>query len=330
MKENPQLVSPANPVTAREAEPKVMFRSRMSLFAFLWAPVPALIIGLAVMSRAGVPAGIWIRNLAATLVGVLVVVAARGLRTSRTPRTALRPWLVAPALALLWVTLLAPGIDGVHRWLGVGPLQLHVGAVVLPSLLVLLAGLDWAHSAAVAVLTVTATLLQPDGAQAASFAAGWCVWAGMTHGRRAATVLAVVAVLAGAAWLRPDPLGSVAHVEEIVGLAFGQGPLWGVLSFCALALLPAPFLMSRKQWAGAALAVYMAVTIAAAWLGNYPVPILGYGISPILGYYLAVALLTGSDHGGRPTGLQPPTPRPHHAPPLDLQTRQTEPNRNQG
>jgi len=38
-----------------------------------------------------------------------------------------------------------------------------------------------------------------------------------------------------------------------------------------------------------ALALHTTGTLAAAWLGDHPVPILGYGVSPILGYYLAAA-----------------------------------------
>jgi hypothetical protein len=40
--------------------------------------------------------------------------------------------------------------------------------------------------------------------------------------------------------------------------------------------------------------VYVAmVTIAPAW-GTFPVPIMGYGVSPILGYFIALALCARS------------------------------------
>ena len=169
----------------------------MSLVGLLLAPLPALIIGIVVMSRAGVPAGIWLRNLAATLVGVLMVVAAPRHR-SPSSSWALPRWLFALGLALLGVTLMAPGVAGVHRWVGLGPLDVHVGAVLLPSLLVFLTDLDWALAVAVAAVTLTVLLLQPDAAQAASFAAGWGVWAGMKRGRMAAAPITAAVILAGA------------------------------------------------------------------------------------------------------------------------------------
>jgi len=278
-------------------------RSRISLVGLLLAPLPALIIGLVVMSRAGVPAGTWLRNLAATLVGVLAVVAAsrRGSRSS--PWATLPRWVFAVGLALLGATLMAPGVAGVHRWLGLGPLEVHVGAVLLPWLLVFLTDLDWKPSVVVAVLILTVLLLQPDAAQAASFAAGWGVWAGMRRGRAAAAPIAAAVILAGATWLRHDPLEPVAYVEGIVGVAAGQGAILGVASLFALALLPAPFLLNPKHQVGTAMAVYMAGTLVAAWLGDYPVPVLGYGVSPILGYYLAVVALRRSGNGDSQSAL---------------------------
>ena len=250
----------------------------------LMAPIPALTIGLVVMSRAGVPAAIWSRNLAAAAVGVLLVMAASG---RGAPGSVLRRWLVGLGLTLLGATLIAPGVEGVHRWVGLGPLEIHVGAVLLPWLLVLLSQMAWASGVSVGLLTLGILVLQPDGAQAAAFAGGWAVWLAMRYGRAAAWPLTVAALPAGAAWLRHDPLEPVTYVEGIVGVAAEQGAIWTAMSLFALALLPLPFLLAPERRVGVALAVYMTGTLMAAWLGDYPVPVLGYGVSPILGYALA-------------------------------------------
>ncbi len=80
-------------------------------------------------------------------------------------------------------------------------------------------------------------------------------------------------------------------------MAASQGAALGAASLLALALLPISFLLNTKHQAGTALAVYTTGTIVAAWPGNYPVPVLGYGVSPILGYYLAVVALRCEDTG---------------------------------
>ena len=99
-------------------------------------------------------------------------------------------------------------------------------------------------------------------------------------------------------WMRPDPLVPVRHVEGIVGLAGQSGVLWLVAALATLALLPCPFLLSRGKDGHAspvtlALGVYFALTLIAPCLGSFPVPLLGFGLSPIVGYFVALAWLLG-------------------------------------
>lgn len=200
-------------------------------------------------------------------------------------------WLVVVGVTLLGGALLVPGVENVHRWLPLGPLNLHVGAVVLPPVLVMLGTRRWGYSVLGAVSVLAILLVQPDAAKAAAFAAGWCVPVAMARGRTAALALAAVGLLAGATWLRPDPLDPVPHVEGIVGMAIDQSILWGAAGVLSLVLVPLVLLLSPQRRAGAALAAYMTVTLAAAWIGHYPVPFMGYGVAPILGYYLGVVAL---------------------------------------
>jgi hypothetical protein len=262
-----------------------------------------LAIGIVVMFRSGVSAETWIRNLAATGLGVLMVLVALGRRIPSGSETFLLRWLIAVGVGLLGATLMGPDVAGVHRWLGLGPQEIHVGAVLLPSLLVFLTDLEWTPAVAVALLTLTVLLLQPDAAQAASFAAGWGVWMAMTRGRKAAVPVAAAVILGGATWLRHDPLEPVPHVEGIVGVAAGLGTMWRATSLGALTLLPIPFLLDPKRHVGTALAVYMTGTLVAAWLGHYPIPVLGYGVSPIFGYYLAIVALSFSGNWGPQSAL---------------------------
>ncbi|MEA2787765.1 MAG: hypothetical protein QOG73_171, partial [Acetobacteraceae bacterium] len=93
--------------------------------------------------------------------------------------------------------------------------------------------------------------------------------------------------------VRVDPLQPVRHVEGIFGVVTAKGPAWALLASVTLLLLPVPYVLARarrRQILSLALAVYVAmVAIAPAW-GTFPVPIMGYGVSPILGYFIALAL----------------------------------------
>lgn len=271
-------------------------RARKSALLSLVASVPALAVGVLAMRASGVPAGAWGQNVAAWAAGALL-----GLGVWRARAPVPGP-MVADLTALftlgaLVATLLAPGMDGVHRWLSVGPVRLHAAALLLPLLLVALERLarvrGWWVAALVAVGAVSALWLQPDAAQATAFAAAAGVLLFSRARRSVPRVIAVVSlpVIAGLSWLRRDPLAPVPHVEEIVGLA---GTLWtggAVAAIASLLLLPIPFLLAGRNagWrTRLALGAYVSVTCLAPFVGSFPVPVMGYGISPIIGYLVGV------------------------------------------
>jgi hypothetical protein len=102
----------------------------------------------------------------------------------------------------------------------------------------------------------------------------------------------VIAALAAWAWARVDPLPPVPYVEGIVGLARQSGPAWMVASLAALALLPLPFFVgpfSGHPAVARALGAYLCICILAPLFGNFPVPLVGFGLSPIVGYFIALA-----------------------------------------
>lgn len=272
---------------------------RPARLPYLLAPVPALVVGVLTMRMSDVPAVLWGQNLAAWAVGTLLCL---GLwRTRSSPGQG--RWFDFAAvltLAALAATLLAPGVDGVHRWVPLGPVRLHAAAVLLPLLLVAMHGLaqarGWWISTAVAAGVMLLLLLQPDAAQAIAFAAGCLVLLLPPAGRdplRLAAML-VLPVLAGLAWLRRDPLAPVPYVEGIVELAAGLGAGWVVAAVVSLLVLPLPFFHAgrgTRNRVGLALGAYVAITVLAAFHGNFPVPVMGYGVSPILGYLAGLGVL---------------------------------------
>ena len=273
---------------------------RIARLAYLLAPVPALVVGVLTMRMSDVPAALWGQNLAAWAVGTLLCL---GLWRSRSspPRSRWFDFAAVLTLAALAATLLAPGVEGVHRWVPLGPVRLHAAAVLLPLLLVAMQRMaevrGWWTSTGVAVGVALLRLVQPDAAQATAFAAGCLVLLLPLAGRdplRLAGML-VLPVLAGLAWLRKDPLAPVPYVEGIVHLAAGLGAGWAVAAVVSLLVLPLPFFLAGRRagkHAGHALGAYVTITVLAALLtGNFPVPVMGYGVSPIIGYLAGLAVL---------------------------------------
>jgi cell division protein FtsW (lipid II flippase) len=275
---------------------------------FLAAPVPALFVGVLTMRMSDVPPSLWVQNVAAWAAGTVLCVVLARRRTS-----AARPmWADVAAvltLAALAATLLAPGMDGVHRWLPLGPVRLHAAAVLLPVLVVALDGLSrtrgWWGSALVAAAAMLALFLQPDAAQATAFGVAAVLLLAVKAEGRAARLacLGVVAALGALTWTRRDPLAPVPYVEEIVGLAASLGTGWAVAAIVSLLLLPLPFFAAGRGAArpvGFALGAYVAITTAAPFFGSFPVPVMGYGMSPIIGYLAGLGLFLHA--GSRKSG----------------------------
>ena len=63
-----------------------------------------------------------------------------------------------------------------------------------------------------------------------------------------------------------------------------------------LVLLPLPFLLAardaRKRSAAWALAGFWIGLAVAGLAGNYPIPVIGYGASPVVGWALALRLVS--------------------------------------
>lgn len=249
----------------------------------------AVALGCVAAAGAGVPAAIWICNPVAWLAGAgiaaIVVKRARGVPPG------LR---LIPTISLLAATLAAPGIEGIHRWLMLGPIQANVAALLLPAAVG--ASASFALSPLVAVAIMAVLVAQPDASQATAFAVasilvvrgrgGWGIVAG-----------AAVAALAIMAWSRPDPLPPVPEVEGIMALAWAMSPalaLLGGVALIASAVLPAA-LAGREdrptRTAAHALSAYLLLTMIAPAIGAFPVPLMGMGMSPIVGSWLGIGCL---------------------------------------
>lgn len=264
----------------------------------LLAPLPALLLGLGLHRRVT-------GQLAAACAAALL-----GLFAARRDRRwiAHRAWPLALAsLALLAATQLGPGIAGVHRWVGPAALRAHASAIVSPWIIAVVG--VWASTGPRALaLAVGATALhaaQPDAAQATAVALGTTAAMHRDPWRAASAVL--TGALAAWTWSRPDPLPAVAAVEGVVRLAheaWGAAGLVAALGAMALIPLAAMERALHDAWdtrvddaVSLGLAAYLAGVCLAPAYGNFPVPVMGYGASHLVGVSLALGLAAGARHG---------------------------------
>lgn len=268
------------------------------------APLAAGALGVRVMARHGVAGAQLGFQIAMLALGLVLALAVAALGSRRLGAAA--PWAAGLSLVILAGTLGGEWMRGVHRWIALGPIRLHVSSLVSPWILAGAAALlargrgAWAW-----VLLLTAQCihaLQPDAGQATALAVGGAVLlaSGVPRTATRAVVAAALAGLAVSAWTRVDPLPAVPIVEGIVSLAGEQGRATQVLAVALLAAIPLVLGLALRRSSAAgpllgdarvALVAYLGTTLLVPLVGNYPVPVMGFGASPILGAALCVGIV---------------------------------------
>lgn len=258
----------------------------------------AVLVGCVVAAARAVPVSVWARNAGAWLAGALISFVIARAATQRLAQGCL---LMAPVV--MAATLLSGGLSGVHRWVGIGPLKLNAAGLLLPMTVVAWAavvarrGPLWPSVSVIGVILA----LQPDASQAVALA-GAVVAMLLAVPLSNAFRLAAAAIPVAAALMavfRPDPLLPVPEVEGIIGLALETSPvlaLLAVLTLAGVVLSPLSVVTGQADASRAAaigLTVYLALSALAPCIGAFPVPLVGMGVSPILGAWCGMGLLAG-------------------------------------
>jgi cell division protein FtsW (lipid II flippase) len=264
--------------------------SRSGPSPFALASLLAVAAGCLTAAASGLPPGVWGRNAAAWVLGALLA-----LLLAR--RNLSRLLLCVAPLALL-LTLASPGQSGVYRWLTLGPVTGNAAFLFLPAATVALAtaarsGSLWPWS--VAFVIELALCLQPDASQATAFAVAAVLILLLTPTSRRLRLPAILllSAAAGLSWTRHDPLAPVPAVEGILALAWAVSP--GLAAVCVTTLVavsatPLAFLRTARSPA-LALSVYFSVCVLMPLCGAYPVPLVGMGLSPIIGFWAGIGVL---------------------------------------
>lgn len=255
--------------------------------------IPCL-LGSGVMAMQGFPPSLWIQNVVAALLGSLAVVVSW--RTSQRLSFDSRRMHIAGLIAcdMLMITpFLQAGIEGVQRWLSVGPFNLHVAMIVLPISIELVYRV-WSEGmvplALGSVALIASSLsLQPDASQLTGFALAMAVCVVVMRVRRGIGALTIGTLFVACAWswLNLDGLEPVVYTEGIVSMLGELSCALGAIGLLSVYVLPLALIVvappDRRSAIAPVVLYYWGITTSAL-LGTFPVPILGYGVSPILGY----------------------------------------------
>lgn len=260
--------------------------------------IGAVLLGLAYMAAAEAPLTYLGINTAALPIGILMIGILDTVGAGRIWSTRYGPGALSMALAvaLLATALLGVRVEGAARWISLGGLSIQPSLILLPVMIVAFARWRDTLSTIAVVIAAAALALQPDRAMAGMLMAGLTALALMRPERPMLAALAASVIGFAVSLGRSDLLPAMPYVDQVLYSSFDVHLLAGlaVLGGSFLLILPAIIGVRRDPGHRHIHVVFGTVwlsAVAAAALGNYPTPIVGYGGSAILGYLLSLALM---------------------------------------
>ncbi|MEN7535959.1 hypothetical protein [Aurantiacibacter flavus] len=258
--------------------------------ALLALALPVL-AGIAYMASFGAPEA-YLAITGASLVVALALI----LSAPPGPASLLTRRIAAALCILLMLLPLATGptMNGIARWIPLGPVALNSGLLALP-LLARLAAQDREYGPWMLAAALLAALLQPDAA--ATFALTIAA-VGLHHVTKNWRVgfIAILGFFASMYAGIHGELPAVPFVERVLVQAAGDsGPLAlllfiTLLASFALMLLTGPGTRAERFALAGSLFGFAVMAV----INNYPSPLIGYGAAPIIGYAVALAWPSGA------------------------------------
>ena len=242
----------------------------------------------------GVPSSVWLQNIIIWIIGIVLgsVFIVRNKEEDSSVGKLSHSLLI---IALLILPFWSSDLDGVHRWLSIGPINLYIASIILPLLIIQLWKVNReSYVIGLIFIVLIILLIQPDAGQltAFAFATGIIVWKKTISNLIKILSITLITVIVSVSWCFLDDLAPVPYVEHIIFLVADLGNVWFVLGVLSLILLLVPFIIySKKTIISLSLGIYFLLTMIVTLVGNFPMPIMGNGISPIIGYVIAITWL---------------------------------------
>jgi len=277
-------------------------QKRTIYFKSILTIIPASILGIIGMIYNEVPNIIWLQNLVtmlfcAIMAFVLVF-----------KKVKINDMMIAViSLILLLLTLFGNGMDGVHRWIRLAIINVNVAMIVLPIILVvtynLLEKKKVRYALTVIITGAILLFLQPDASQLIGFSIPMIIFMfyKKINSMVRYLVSAMLICLMILSWLFIDKLAPVSYVEGILGLLNNISLLWLIIGIISLILVPLPYILfppAKFRLLSICIGLYYCLITISTIFGNFPVPFMGYGISPIIGYWIVFIWYVKKKSGG--------------------------------
>jgi cell division protein FtsW (lipid II flippase) len=263
---------------------------------------PAIFIGAIAMRAHGVSNVLYLQNVACLV--LCLAISCFVIYKNVKSKNAIEMGTLISIILIFILTFIDSGVGEVHRWIAVGPIRLYVSSILSPLLLIILwKRFDMKKDILLTTVTVLIAIVlfyQPDASQITAFGIPVMIILFRKVKRKYLSIAASIGLtyLIVMSWVHLDSLPPVAYVEGIFDMVMNMGVIWTIIGFISLLILPMPFIFYPKEdqkLLSRCLGIYFLILIITPIFGNFPVPLMGYGVSPILGYTIALTWLLKND-----------------------------------
>ncbi|MGH4137118.1 cell division protein [Clostridium sp.] len=267
-----------------------------SKFTPLFIAFPPIIIGVIAMFFNKVPMIIWGQNIACLIILGLVSYFILSKET-KSKKTEFNTITIIVAVLFILLTFVDSGFQGVNRWISMGPIKFYVASIVIPILIIELCSLSQLQHLIISVIIIIFVsillALQPDASQLTAFIIPMIIllWGKTNKITLRLGIIAILSIIMVNSWVHLDILPPVSYVEKILSLVGNMGILWLSLGVISLIILPLPFIFfapKNLRLSSTCIGIYFIIILISTIFGNFPVPLMGYGISPIIGYFVSI------------------------------------------
>jgi len=259
--------------------------------------VLAGLIGLTYLHVSGAPLAMLIVNGGAIVVGCLL---ALFLRRARVADRVVTMTALIGAFILLGTAIFGYAIEDARRWLLIGPFFIQTSLILLPLIAICFARIQNLRTILAVLVAAFAMAVPPDRAMAAMLFVAVAIVGMMRQNRLTFSASIFCAMTFATTLLLPDRLPAVPFVDLILWSAFDIDLWVGLILWagCLLLVCPIAFVPKAERTVQhyAFTSCWMTL-IAAAAMGAYPTPIVGYGASAIIGYFLSLIFLQPRPQG---------------------------------
>jgi cell division protein FtsW (lipid II flippase) len=278
-----------------------MKKFKLMPLLFFIGPILAAFFGMYTVRSMDIPVDVFYPNLIGVAIGIPLVLLMAPRWSDRRPALVMQ--LTFVSLLLLLVCFLFPGPSEVHRWIMLGPVTLNISMIVLPLILYCLHQLlhtkKLLHGFILYAAAATILGFQPDAGQATAFGLSALVlfFYNKMDGKLRVGAIFIAMVTIFLAWNRVDLLEPVEYVEDIFYLMSALGPmgLAGMVIISLLLFIPFIVMSFRRietvRVLSISFIVYLSSSLVITEFGHYPVPVMGAGISSVLGWFLMLSFV---------------------------------------